>query len=63
MTIEEVIATLYAEIVSYQKKAAKYDYDDQTRRANREELRVLDAKISVCKKVIKLLQTMEDKPC
>ncbi len=60
MTIEEIMATLYSEIASKQREKERYDYDDQTRRAYREELRVIEAEVSAYKKVIKLLQKMEE---
>lgn len=58
--VDEVIRDLYSDIVTYQKEMQPYDYDDQTRRSNREELRVLDAKIEVCRSVIKRLQALSE---
>ena len=56
--IDELIATLYSEIVSYNKEAERYSYDEQDRRANREELRVLDAKIEARRSIIKRLEAL-----
>lgn len=60
MTIEEIMAALYSEIASKQREKEKYDYDEQTRRAYQEELRVIEAEISAYKKAIKLLRKMEE---
>lgn len=54
--LDEVIRDLYNDIVEYQKELLSYNYDDQTRRSNREELRILGAKIEVCRNTIKRLQ-------
>ena len=56
--IDELIATLYSEIVSYNKEVERYSYDEQDRRANREELRVLDAKIEARRSIIKRLEAL-----
>ena len=56
--IDELIVTLYSEIVSYNKEAERYSYDEQDRRANREELRVLDAKIEARRSIIKRLEAL-----
>lgn len=56
--IDELIATLYSEIVSYNKEVEQYSYDEQDRRANREELRVLGAKIEARRSIIKRLEAL-----
>lgn len=56
--IDELIATLYSEIVSYNKEVERCSYDEQDRRANREELRVLDAKIEARRSIIKRLEAL-----
>lgn len=58
--IDELISTLYSEIVSYNKEKERYSYDEQDRRANREELRVLDAKIEARRCVIKHLEALRE---
>lgn len=58
--VDALIRDLYSDIVTYQNEMKPYDYDDQTRRTNREELRVLDAKIEICRNVIKRLQALSE---
>lgn len=56
--IDAIIRDLYGEIVAYQDEKEPYEYDDQTQRSHQTELCILNAKISVCRNVIKRLQAI-----
>lgn len=54
--IDEFILDLYTKIVALQKEIEPYEYDDQTRRANRDKINLLSMQIEIYRKVIKRLQ-------